>query len=226
LELAIVVALWSLGALAATGIPAFIVIRRRLQWQRLPHTRALVKGDGPSPAIQDDALLAFVDAWDKAGFPRSRQLIDHFKNLSIEWRFGDYFTDPRVKDSDGELLKMRGWTPNAKHIIVAIWKDATLGNTAFFHELTHVALWVIFNEPDPDHEGEKYAGWSAAHSAMISELKQDYSRKFGTMNFTSAGGAKWQGLRVVGDNDTAVTDVEGLPEGVMYCGSCVRDAES
>jgi hypothetical protein len=217
LELIIVVTLWSLGALAATGIPAFILLRRRLQWHRLPHTRAYVKGEGPSPAMQDDALLAFADLWGQHGFPKQKKLIEHFKELHIEWRFGDYFTDPKLNNGE---LKARGWTPSPKHIVVAIWNDAALGHTAFFHELTHVALWVLYNEPDPDHEGEKYAGWTAEHTAMISELKKEYSLRFG-MNLST----KKQGLRVVSDDDDD-EEVPRTPEGVMHCGSCTRDIEA
>jgi hypothetical protein len=227
LELIVVVALWSAGVAAAVLTPAFIILRRRFQWDRLPHTRVRVKGDGPSPAIQDDALLAYIEAWDKAGFPRSSELLKHFKELHLEWRFGDYFTDGQVRDNDGELLKMRGWTPNMKHILVAIWKDATLGQTAFFHELTHVALWVLFNEPDADHEGSKYAGWSGAHTQMISELKREYNKKYGRMTFETKAGTSWQGLQVVGVNDQGVNDVgEDAPDNVAYCGACSRDAES
>lgn len=47
-----------------------------------------------------------------------------------------------------------------------------ISQSALIHELVHVALRAKNGTPDPDHEGSKYRGWTAAHSAMIIECRQ------------------------------------------------------
>lgn len=209
-ELAAVVILWSLGALVALGVPAFLIVRERLRWQRLPHTRALVAGDGPPPASQDLALLAFIDAWKERGFGGHEKLRAAMPKLHIAWRVGRYFT---MKDT-GEL-KMTGRTVSPKSIVVAIWEGASLGDVALFHELTHWALWVTTGEPDADHEEERYKGWTPQHTAMIVELKSLHRMK--------EGRALKQALTVVGDNGvTVVEEPVAIDESVRYCGTCDR----
>jgi hypothetical protein len=214
MELAIVLALWGAGVVAALGIPAFILLRARLSWTRLPHTRAFVQGEGPPPASQDDALLAFADAWRQRGFDGADDALRSFERLHIAWREGQYFTQPDVKGPDGELLKMRGRTLSPKHMIVAIWDGAVLGDTAFFHELTHVALWVTTGEADPDHKGDRWPGWTEEHDDMIRELKSLYR----LVRFRTNADF---GVRVTKPaTETQALQSANTDGGVVLCGTC------
>lgn len=208
MELVIVLVLWSLGAAAALGIPTFLILRARLSWSRLPNTRAYIRGDGPPPASQDEALTAFAKAWRERGFTGADGLLKAFGRLHISWEPGQFFTRPGLWDKAGEPLKMRGLTMSPKQIIVAIWDGALLGDVALFHELTHVALWVTKGEPDADHKGDRYPGWTEEHDDMIRELKS----LFRLVTFRAGpASSRVQGLSLQSVSHDG---------GVVLCGSC------
>ena len=59
--------------------------------------------------------------------------------------------------------------------MIWVWQgyDHKISESALFHELVHLAIRARYGEHgDPDHEGPKYRGWSAAHTRMIIETKQ------------------------------------------------------
>ena len=56
-----------------------------------------------------------------------------------------------------------------------VWQgyDHRISQSALFHELVHLSIRAKYGgHGDADHEGPKYRGWTAAHSAMIVETKQ------------------------------------------------------
>ena len=56
-----------------------------------------------------------------------------------------------------------------------VWQgyNHRISQSALFHELVHLSIRAKYGEHgDPDHEGSKYRGWTAAHSVMIIEAKQ------------------------------------------------------
>ena len=52
-----------------------------------------------------------------------------------------------------------------------IWveiKTSKIYHSALIHELVHIMIWrdnIIHG--DPDHEGEKFSGWTEAHTRVI-----------------------------------------------------------
>ena len=57
---------------------------------------------------------------------------------------------------------------------IFVWSGTMPGrlyDTSLVHELVHVAIYAMNNgeHGDPDHEGEKYTGWTAAHTDFIKE---------------------------------------------------------
>ena len=65
-----------------------------------------------------------------------------------------------------------GLTLSSGYIWVKSYTDRPLCRTSLVHELTHVAFWTIRGtDGDPDHEGSKYIGWTADHSALINRVK-------------------------------------------------------
>ena len=46
-----------------------------------------------------------------------------------------------------------------------------LYDTSLVHELVHVAIYALHHgeHGDPDHEGDKYTGWTSEHTDFIKE---------------------------------------------------------
>ena len=57
--------------------------------------------------------------------------------------------------------------------IIWVWQgyDHKISESALMHELVHLALYAKNGNPDADHEGSKYKGWTTAHSMMIDDAK-------------------------------------------------------
>jgi hypothetical protein len=58
--------------------------------------------------------------------------------------------------------------------IIWVWQGYRheIAQSALIHELVHLALRAKYGHPDADHEGQKYRGWTPAHSVMIIECKK------------------------------------------------------
>jgi len=72
---------------------------------------------------------------------------------------------------------INGLTSNrGKYIFVWIGKGShpKLHKTSFIHELVHVAIYAAnFGEHgDPDHEGQKFEGWSTMHTKFIHDTNE------------------------------------------------------
>ena len=56
-----------------------------------------------------------------------------------------------------------------------IWveiKTSQIWSSSFVHELVHIIVWNQNNgiHGDPDHEGEKFSGWTVEHSELIKKV--------------------------------------------------------
>lgn len=59
--------------------------------------------------------------------------------------------------------------------IIWVWRGSgnRMSESALIHELVHLAIRAQQGEHgDPDHEGDKYPGWTKAHSELIYKTKQ------------------------------------------------------
>lgn len=93
------------------------------------------------------------------------ELIVHFTEKEIPLKKG-YFVSGKPFPLEG--IKALGVTHSRKLIEVWIREPPyRLSKTSFAHELVHVALIVLNGEPDADHLGEKYSGWTKRHSDFI-----------------------------------------------------------
>jgi len=120
------------------------------------------------------AMRIFYTGWKaKFGDPEDR-VWKQLSGLLVEWS-----PEKKVISSaytiDGKKLE----NPTIVGLAITagmIWVYAsdepvhnTIGNTAFIHELVHISLWSMdpLYKPDPDHEGDKYAGWTKEHSGFV-----------------------------------------------------------
>ena len=61
-----------------------------------------------------------------------------------------------------------------------IWvmSEARISDTAFVHELVHIALIHTCGSADPDHEGDGFPCWTAEHSMLIEEINSLLYEKY------------------------------------------------
>lgn len=163
-----------LGLLVVGGIPLLILIwvfvDSRKGWRALSRSGASWRGELPPLAPRseelDSALLAFVEAWgSRFGENQRHTLKRRMRFLWITSSPGDSF------EHRGQQL--RGITHGFRTIEFAA-RAWGFGRTALFHELVHWALWNLTGEPDPDHTGDSWKGWTAEHDALIESLKMRF----------------------------------------------------
>ena len=86
---------------------------------------------------------------------------------------------PRVVEAayseDGKLLQgevpVSGLALGPKHIWVEI-KTSQIWSSSLVHELVHAIVWNqnMGIHGDPDHEGDKFSGWTKKHSDLIKRV--------------------------------------------------------
>mgnify|MGYP001577520469 CR=1 FL=1 len=99
-------------------------------------------------------------------------------SVFVECKEGVSFTTVWVED--GREYDMYGFTQSRTLIEINTPESLMIGDSTFFHEMTHVTLWYLSNEPDPDHEEEKYSGWTKKHNEMIQNLQQEMRVIYGS----------------------------------------------
>jgi hypothetical protein len=116
-----------------------------------------------SPKAIHAALEDFMEEWSSrfGPDPKTREAL---KGLDIYWIPKPAFY--------ARGIKAAGVVDNRNRIRIAAPPGIHLGQTAFFHELVHLMLWHTQGDPDPDHEGDAWAGWNPEHSELIEELNK------------------------------------------------------
>ncbi len=101
--------------------------------------------------------------WDKTFGDPDRKFYSNLSNLMIEWTSDELPVQPPYR-----LTK--SVTIDPQHIRIRVdMKDQFYA--LYAHELVHIALWSINKDPDDDHEGPKYPGWTKEHNEWIEEMK-------------------------------------------------------
>ena len=162
------------GAAAAVVIPTTVVVIRlvknSIKFKKLPLSGALSSTNGPDAADVDAALIDYIDEWGRRFGGDRQKLADAFDGLTVEWVDGDYFENVHK----GKKRQLRGLTVDSSSIKVAERNGKRIGQTAFFHELTHVACWAVYGEPDADHAQTKWIAWTAEHDSLIAVVKKKW----------------------------------------------------
>jgi len=120
------------------------------------------------------AMVIFYNMWVEKFDDPGLVVYKALDTMLIEWG-----NDPRhVKaayDMQGNLKK------NARVIGLCLTKSIiwverdewnNIYNSALIHELVHAALWAEVGEPDADHEGKVYKGWTQTHTKFIEEVNE------------------------------------------------------
>ena len=132
------------------------------------------------PAHTSLALHVFYVEWLSKFSDDDGVVLRAINELTIE--YGTYQRLlARVYSIDGSFRPgqtvINGLTGNhGKYVFVWIGKGThpKLYKTSFIHELVHVAIYAanFGAHGDPDHEGQKYKGWSTMHTKFIQDTNE------------------------------------------------------
>ena len=119
------------------------------------------------------AIIVFEDEWTKA-FGKSVALNIALNNLFVEISEADKsvtgYTVTGTKYVNAPII---GLTRTPRWIWVYSKPGKFLCQTSLVHELVHVAIWSHkVTDGDPDHEGDKYSGWTDKHTAFIASVNE------------------------------------------------------
>tara|TARA_R100000152_G_C6681184_1_gene115009 strand:- start:102 stop:710 length:609 start_codon:yes stop_codon:yes gene_type:complete len=120
------------------------------------------------------ALMVFYHHWVKWFGDEDLVVKKSLEKLMIEWsdKKKQIKRGYSLKGEKRENVTVLGITKTNSYIWV--WKGYfhKISESSLMHELVHIALRAKYGHGDSDHEGDKYAGWTVNHSAMILEAKE------------------------------------------------------
>jgi len=103
-------------------------------------------------------------------------VLNNLNNLIIEWKSRKMHFNNGYK-MDGTLVAEGiavGLAHGKDHIEVYAPLGVDIHETSFVHELIHVSINAAngFDHGDPDHEGQKYPGWTKDHTRLMGEVNE------------------------------------------------------
>ena len=109
-------------------------------------------------------VQAFGDDEGRVGSALSDLVIDFSPGTKRGYGYSLIGVSMPVSDLGG-LTLAPGWA----------WVRSTPGgrlcDSALVHELVHVAIWSVKgSDPDPDHEGLTFSGWTVGHTMLIDRV--------------------------------------------------------
>ena len=119
-------------------------------------------------------LNVFYLYWYAAFGDTADAVLSNLNNLIIEWRI-EKMTFRNGYQMDGTFVP-EGVAIGLAHgkglIQVYVPEGASIEETSFVHELIHISINAASgtDHGDPDHEGDKYPGWTARHTQLIPEI--------------------------------------------------------
>ncbi len=120
------------------------------------------------------ALIIFYLHWYGAFQDPADAVLNNLNNLIIEWE-SEKMKFHNGYGMDGKFISEGvavGLAHGKEHIQVYAPTSADIYETSLVHELVHVSIYAsnAYGHGDPDHEGNKYRGWTPRHTQLISEV--------------------------------------------------------
>ena len=120
------------------------------------------------------AMTFFLEEWRKF-FPLSVHEAEFALN-DVVIEFNDAEKTTNGFDINGTYIhgaSVTGLTYTKGMAWVRAAPGDRLCQTSLVHELVHIVLWKNSDDNgDPDHEGEKYSGWSYRHTGLIDAVNR------------------------------------------------------
>jgi hypothetical protein len=130
----------------------------------------------PDPADTSLALHIFYMEWHKRFGDRSHIVLKNLNRLVIEWRQEKMVFNNGYR-MDGTFIEQGtavGLTLDKDYVVVYRASGEKVPDTSLIHELVHASIRALSpdNRGDPDHEGDKYPGWTKNHTRLIKEANE------------------------------------------------------
>lgn len=120
-----------------------------------------------------DAIDLFVKRYAEEFGESEEKVFGYLSGLLIEVSIIPK-TVKNVYDVNGKLLSespVSGLAYSKKHIWVEI-KTEEVWSSSLMHELIHIVIWNKQEvHADPDHEGDKFSGWTWRHTELLKQLR-------------------------------------------------------
>lgn len=120
-----------------------------------------------------DAIDLFVKRYAEEFAESEKEVFNYLSGLLIEVSIIPK-TVKNVYDVNGKLLSesyVSGLAYSKKHIWVEI-KTKEIWSSSLMHELVHIVIWNKQGvHADPDHEGDKFSGWSERHTEFLNRIR-------------------------------------------------------
>ena len=117
-------------------------------------------------SIVNVALNIFEEEWSNE-WGNNEDVNNAVNNLCIVWEPYLFELSNGGETKEGLPKLYSGVTEDIGRVRVFISEQREIDRTALIHELVHVMLWRVNDEPDPDHESDKYRGWTDKHNDFI-----------------------------------------------------------
>lgn len=121
------------------------------------------------------AMDIFYDKWVEKSEDYD-EVASILSGVCVKWEPYPWIVESLGNYEDGVPKRAAGLTESRRLVRVFIGENEdSLGNeiertisaTALWHELVHLTLWNLNDEPDPDHEGSSYSGWETDETQVI-----------------------------------------------------------
>lgn len=181
----IIIPIVGISFIIAIGVPSTLILKK-LFWrpkERIPgfETRQSSVNSLFPPEVTAQALRIFIECWfDMIDKKNTRKAIN---KLNIYWKKDPIDLGQEYTVNGKTFSKASGLTRTKKDIDVWVFdknkspEEIKISGTALIHELIHVALWELEGDPDADHEGNLYKGWTEKHSQLEREANKRLKEK-------------------------------------------------
>ena len=126
------------------------------------------------PDALSTAITIFVEEYSREFEVPVTKVWTLLKNLKIEVSIIPR-TVSRVYDIDGNFSSTEVPVSGLAFSKDLIWvevRTSQIWSSSLVHELVHIVIWRTQGvHGDPDHEGDKFSGWSNRHTRFVKEVK-------------------------------------------------------
>lgn len=125
-----------------------------------------------TPSQFNLVVETFADAW----FNRFDQALD-FRELDVDCQPGRTVL---WDSSDGTVKRAHGVTLHRTEILIPVANKPLLVDTTFAHELVHVALWQLHDDPDDESHAAGDGTWLPDHDTFVADINSDSTLRAAT----------------------------------------------
>jgi hypothetical protein len=183
--------------IVAIGVPLTLTLKK-LFWRPQEkisgfETRQVRANGLFKPEEVAEVFHIFEECWNEK--IEKRNLKPVFDKINIFWKNEPIDLGQEYTVSGKTFSKATGLTRTKKDVDVWVYntkriqengqnkivpkdrEEIKISSTALAHELIHIVLWQVEGDPDADHEGSLYTGWTKEHTDVEIETNKRLKEK-------------------------------------------------